>query len=220
MADERIYLSTYNPIKRGIIWYIRNYIQIFYAGLDRIPSIVGGDAELKHVENYQSLYGKDAKYFPCDSSISTSDYNTSLELYSDPQQAHEFSTLYKMHSVVYTFCPFYSLGQTMKINPFEFINELHWEINKIGVENFVTHKTAKNTYVPSDISKPPQLLASSMAVTYNKFFGKAMNEKDVKYIESNMFGLLLIGSIPENFAYFLGGKLLPTQYWRLVCLWR
>jgi len=236
MSDERLYLSTRNPMEIGIWWQIRNYIQVFWAGLDFFILFVrckgnSGEAHRRLIECQRALYGgKNADYFPSASSVTTANYKVALELFSDPQQAHEFATTWTMHSVIGRFCQFYSLGQTMKTRSFEFIDDLHWALNDRAKDRFVANRTPKSLYKPELDSKGKignQAFAAVIATTYFKVFGRVLDDDalklgvadGLKVFEQNKAGLAVVGALPAEFLKFFG-DLFPSKYWKMTSLWR
>jgi len=229
MGLERVYLSTYDPVQRGVMWRIRDYIQTFYSGLDsaiflaRCQPDIGAGRRME-AEAQRKLYGgMGSKYFPLNGSVCTADYATALEMYSDRQQAHEFATAFDMHSVVGRFCPFYSLAQTMETEPFKFIDTLHRTLNKRAKDNFREHQTPPSVHVPAPDTKPselvPKLFSATIASTFFKLTGEQMEEEDIKCFESNFPGIPVIGLLPPRFLNFFG-DLIPSKYWSMVSLLR
>ena len=149
----------------------------------------------------------------------TANYDVALKLFSDPQQAHEFATIWKMHSVVGRFCQFYSLGQTMKTRSFGFINDLHWTINERAKRQFVANRTPQSLYKPANTDNRDQVYAAVIATMYFKVFGREMAADDVKVFEKNNKSLAVVGALPAEFLKFFG-DLFPSQYWQMASLWR
>lgn len=181
----------------------------------------GGDigAAIRMYTKCQRALYDQSTYFPCLGSIGTADYDVALSMFSDPQQAHAFATSFDMHSVVNRFCPFYSLGQTMKTVPFEFINDLHWAINERAKDLFSTNCTPQSVYKPTDNTNANQLFAASIAATYYKVFGRELSDENIKCFESNKGSLAVIGVLPTQFLSFFSAAV-SSQYWAMTSLWR